>query len=610
MTKEALIELKKKISKLSEKEKKERDLYLRKLATGELQGPPIGYASIDKPWFKFYNEEAICAEPSVLSIYEVLKENNRNNKGNAINYFGRKISYNQLIKRVDKVANAFISMGVKPGDIVTLSLPNIPENVICLYALNKIGAIANMIDLRLKGEKLKNAVNSTGSKFLISTDLFIENLNEVYEDLNVEKVIIASPFDSMPAPLKFILKRLKKIAKTDKIIYDLWDDFEDLGNVQLSSKIEYKSKPETPICILHTSGTTGSPKGVVLTNMTFNAMVTEYKDNIVRVEPGDKILCQVPPFLAYSAIMAIHLPLSLGIQLEMLPDYNPEKFADNIYKHKTNHAVAGPADWSSFLENEKVSKRDYSFLKTLGSGSDKIDTEKRHKIDEKLKRKFGVMEGYGMTEVGSAAVTNLPEYIVDDSVGIPLSKIIVGIFSPDTGEELGYGQTGEICFNGLTMMKEYFNNPDATSETIREHSDGTKWIHSGDIGYMDENGNVFLQGRIKRIIVRHDGIKIFPTDIEKVISKLPFVLDCCVVGIPDDEHGYGFIPVANVVLNGNCNSEELIAEILTNCQSQLGEKYLPKKILIVDELPLTDVGKVNYRKLEESSYNNKCKKKI
>lgn len=600
MEKQDLINYKEKLAKLSEEEKKKRDLHLRQLATGEVQGPPVGYSSIDKSWLKHYEPQNIIRDTEQLSIYDVMIKNNKNNNGIAIDYLGNKITYQQLLKMIDTVANAYKALGVKKGDIVTLSLANTPENCISIYALSKIGAIANLIDLRLKGDKLINAIKSTNSKYLLTTDLFFENLNEVKNQLDT-KIVMCSPFDSMIKPLGNILKSLKspKIPKDFPCIF--WKDFYKLGLTNNYNNYENISVDE-PVCIVHTSGTTGEPKSVVLTSKNFNAMVNEYKDNVVQIEKNDRILSEVPPFLAYSALMGLNLPLALGIRLEMIPDYDPTKFADNVYKYKTAHVVVGPADWSNILENEKVSKRDYSFLKTLGSGSDKIPTEKRHEIDKILAQagaKRGVMEGYGMSEVGSAAVTNLPDFITDDSVGIPLTKMCVGIFD-ERQNELPYNTTGEICFSGETVMKEYLFNPEATEEITFIGPDGKRWLRSGDIGYMNEKGNLFLQGRIKRIIVRFDGIKVFPNDLEKVISKHPAVNECCVVGIPNEEKGCGAIPVATIVLNDEYldDQEKYISEIKEICKEELGEKYQPQDFCIVNELPLTDVGKIDYRKIE------------
>ncbi len=604
MTKEDLIKLKEKLALLSDDDKKQRDLYLRGLASGEIQGPPVGYPSIDKPWLKFYPELLLKKDSSNLGIYYYVKSRNLNPNMIAINYFGNKITFGDFFERVDRVAKSFMEMGIKKGDVVSLLLANTPENVISLYALSKIGAIANMIDLRQKDVKLVHSINSSDSKMVVTTDLFLQNLDAVADQIQTDKIVVASPFDSMPFPFAPILKLLKGNYKPKNISPLTWRDFEKKG-INSNMETDYVPNETDPVCIVHTSGTTGIPKGVVLTNKNFNAMVTEYEDVIVKAKTGDRILCQVPPFLAYSAIMALHLPLSMGVTLEMLPDYQPEKFADNIYKHKTAHAVAGPADWSNFLNSKKVSKRDYSFLVTMGSGSDKIDTKVRHNIDEVL-RKAGcqhrVFEGYGMSEVGSAAVTNLPDYIVDESVGIPLVKMNVMIYDNDNQCELPYGSIGEICLSGETMMKEYYNNPDATNDTMRLHPDGKYWIHSGDYGYIDENGNLFLKGRIKRIIVSHEGFKISPLDIENVLMNTGIISDCCVVGAKDVEAGYGSIPIANVVLKENVLCEDVdtvIRELENACAESLTERYRPRKIVIRDSIPLTDVGKKDYRALED-----------
>ena len=420
----------------------------------------------------------------------------------------------------------------------------------------------------------------------------------------------------MPMPIGGLISLLRKQYKPKNMTPMKWNDFEKIGRDSNMSN-NYKPLDSDAACIVHTSGTTGNPKGVILMNKTYNAMVTEYEDVIVKAKEGDKILSQVPPFVAYSVIMSIHLPLSLGVTLEMLPTYEPEKFADNVYKHKTEHLVAGPADWNSFLTSKKVPKRDYSFVVTMGSGSDKIDTETRHKIDDILAKqgcRYRIFEGYGMTEVGSAAVTNLPYHIVDDSVGIPLPKMSVMIYDNENECELPYGKIGEVCLSGATMMKEYYKNPEATADMIRLHPDGKYWVHSGDYGYMNSDGNLFLKGRMKRIIVLHDGYKVSPLDIEKVLMNTGMVSSCCVVGVRNTEKGYGSIPIANVVLNSDVieDEENVIHQLTEKCEEFLSAVCRPNKIFVRKSLPLTDVGKIDYRELEsicESDVNGTVKKK-
>lgn len=601
MEKEDLIAYKKKTAELTEEEFKQRDLYLKGLADGTLQGSPIGIPSIDKPWLKFFDNDFLLKNINNISIYSNLINNNKDNLDSvAISYFGKNYTYRDLIMKIDIVANSFLNLGIKNGDIVTLSLPNTPENVFCLYALNKIGAICNFIDLRLKGEKLIDAIESTESTTIVTTDLFVNNLDEIVSSTHLKNVIIGSPFDSLPPALKALasLKKPKSKLKNFDAMY--WKEFEKKGLKTIS--YEYEPCLESPVCILHTSGTTGNPKGVILTNKNFLEMSLQVSDGGLVYNKGDVFLSQVPPFLAYNVLAATNNPLSMGLKITMLPDYNPEKFADNILKYKPNHVIAGPADWSSFLKSEILKGKDLSFLSSMISGSDKIDEEIKKKINNILHEhgcKGEILEGYGMTEIGAAAVMNIPQHNVADSVGIPLRNVNICIWDNENDRELSYGAEGEICLSGPTVMKEYLNMPEETSLLKKVHADGSVWIHTGDLGYLNEDGNLFLKGRIKRVIIRFDGIKISPFDIEKIISKHENVLNCCVVGIDNEEMGYGSVPIANIVLKNNELEEKTKMELFEMCKQELGEKYQPQDFVVLDSMPLTDVGKVNYRKVQE-----------
>ena len=575
-----------------------------------------GYPHIDKPWQQFYTEQAMNAEVQDMIIYDWIFNRNANRMDEtAISYFGNKISYKQLKEKIDEVAKAFVKLGVKKGDIVTLMMPNIPENTASIYALNKIGAIANMVDLRAKDDELVYYLNEVNSKLVVATDLFLDNINKVIDQTNVENIIVASPADSLPPVIKqlYMFKtKDNKLELDEKHI--LWKDFETKGN-EMPDVESVPFESNSGICILHTSGTTGKPKGVVLTNENFNSMTVEYQNSGLDFSIGDKFFSQVPPFLAYNVILATHLPLSLGIKIIMVPDYQPEKFAENIMKHKTEHAIAGPADWENFLHNPKVikaakgpfkliRKNRFKFLKTLASGGDKFNDQVKQDVNETLANQgcnSHVIEGYGMTEVGSAACTNLPNCNVPKSVGVPLPLMNICIYDNELEKELQYGQTGEICFSGPTVMKEYYNNVEATDEILKEHSDGQMWLHSGDLGYITEDGVLFIEGRSKRIIVRHDGFKVSPFEIEQVILEHGDVKNCCVVGAFDIEHNRGSVPVANIVLKDEITKteEEILEEIALLCESKIVEIHMPEKYVLVKELPLTKVGKVDYRALEK-----------
>lgn len=602
MNKEDLIKLKEKIYELSNEEKTKRDKYLRDISVGILYGPQVGYPEIDKPWLQFYDEKLFEVTVPNMSAYDFMAKSNKDNMENvALYYFGKKYTYKDLIDNIAKTEDALRANGVEKGDVVTIAIPNVPENVFIFYALNKIGAIANMVDLRLKEDLLVNAITGVNSKLMFGCDLFLENINSIIDKTNLEKVVVVSPADSLPPLVKQLYKLSDKTKKIENPKFQMWKDFS-------LEKPKYEVIREvvdgnTDACILYTSGTSGLPKGVIHTNNTFNNMATQIKYLNVDYVKGERFMNQVPPFLAYNLILSTHMPLSLGLDIIMLPNYEPDKFAEHVMKYKINHVLAGPADWTNFLENDNVNRKNLSHLKLMASGSDKINSKTKDDINAKISSRGGehrVLEGYGQTEVGSAAVTNLPNLDVRDSVGVPYPKMSVAIFDDDNNE-LPYGSIGNICITGPTMMSGYYNNEEETKETMQKHADGTVWVHTGDIGYMDERGVLFLKGRKKRLIIRHDGIKISPSDIEKVVDALDCVCASCVVGVDDLKHGSGHVPYVNVVKSPDTNltDNQIIEAIKEECSKKLTEKYCIDKIEILDEFPLTPVGKVDYRKLEK-----------
>lgn len=616
MKKEDLLKLKDKIIRLSEEDSKKRDLYLRDISLDKVLGPQIGYASVDKPWLKYYNENIFDVNIPNLSAYEFMLESNKNNLDKvALTYFGKKYSYRQLFNIINVVENSFRNMGVKQGDIVSIAIPNVPENVFIFYALNKIGAVANFIDLRLKNEALIDAINSVKSEILVGCDLFLKNVCDIIDDTNLKKVVVVSPSDSLLPFVKQLYSLSNKTFNTMDNRFIKWNKF--LKNNNNYDNIIENDKSDIEACILHTSGTTGKSKGVVLSNYALNSMAMQYRYIGIDYNNKDKFMNQVPPFLAYNIILSTHMPLCMGLNIVMLPNYEPDKFAEHIMKYKINHVLAGPADWTNFLENEKIKNSDLSYLSTMGSGSDKINSETKNKIDDLLASrgvKYKILEGYGMTEVGSAACSSLRNINVLNSVGVPLPFMTIGIFDPNTNGELPYNTDGEICIKGPTMMNGYYNDKEATDETIKLHSDNTLWVHTGDIGHIDQNGVLYLSGRMKRIIVRHDGIKISPFEIERVVEKIPNVKACCTVAINDIIHGSGSVPCINVIPEDTnlLNEEELKELILKYCKQELTDKYCIEKINVVPSFPLTPVGKVDYIKLSNicNESNAKILKKI
>lgn len=557
-----------------------------------------GYPSIDKPWLKYYSEETLNYPLRKSTVYWFLEDKVKDCLSKtAISYFGKRISYQTILDNIKRTAAELSALGVKAGDIVAVALPNIPENIYVIYALNYVGAIADMIDLRSKGDVLQNYLSNSHAKIAVICDLFAENTLEVLDKTEISTVIVASAYESMPFLIRaFAGKNRSKIKYSSHIIP--WKAFVSGKHIIPKSFTD----SDAVAFIAHTSGTTSTPKGVMLTNHNVNALINQYLSIGFEYDDSDIMLNQVPPFLAYW-FLSVHLPFSMNMSVTLLPEYRPDKFAENLKKYKPNHVFAGPGDWGNVLENAHI-RADYSNLKTLASGSDKLDETTKRKIEAVLQSegcKNSILEGYGMTECCSAACTQLPWNLVYGSVGVPLPNNSVCIYDNESSTELSYGEIGEVCISGETLMAGYYGNIQATDEAIRIHSDGKRWLHSGDLGYIDENGNVFLAGRIKRIIVRYDGIKVSPTCVENVLLKHKAVSACCVVGAPDAEHGRGQMPVAYVVINVDDIIADLFGELSELCSTELSDKYIPSTFVKIDALPLTPNGKVDYRTLEREA---------
>lgn len=563
-----------------------------------------GYPSIDKPWLKFYSKEAINASLPECTIYDYLYQNNKDyTERIALNYFGRKITYGQLFENIERAARALKSYGVDKGSIVTLLMPTLPETVYLFYAFSKIGAIANMVDPRTSPEGICDYIQEVGSELLIVVDVALPKVDAILDQTVVKKVLIISPADSLPTiPATLYRLKQKKHCLSESICLS-WKQFL-AASVKYSDATEITYEKDRVVTIVHTGGTTGKPKGVMLTNDNLNSTVFQCQISGLDLQRKHKCLDIMPPFIAYGLGNGLHWPLATGSEVILIPQFNPNKFDELLLKHKPNQIAGVPSHYGNIVNSSKLKSIDLSFLKKpiVGGDSMNIELEKKtniflqsHGCQEKI------VKGYGMTEVAASVCvcsTNSCNQI--GSVGIPFTHTIISIFDPETGKELSYNQQGEICISGPNTMLGYYNNEVATREIIRRHEDGLDWVHSGDIGYMTEDGMLFIVDRIKRMIVRHDGFKVFPSMIEKTITIHEAIDMCCVVGTPDKNHSQGMLPVAYLVLNtayiGQKNT--IKQELLTLCKKELPEYAQPIDYIFRDALPLTSIGKVDYRVLE------------
>lgn len=600
MTNEELSKLKKDIAELAEDDSKKRDLYLRGLANGEIQGPLIGYPRIDKPWLKYYPKSAIMSDMPKMKIIDYIYERNKNHLNQiALSYFGKNITYSEFFDNINKTAAAFESNGVKSGDVVTMAMATTPEMLYILYGLNKIGAIVNIIDPRLTSKEITEKVNAASSKFLIGLEMTVDNIIEDKEKNNLEKIVVVSPVESAPILIKLIGKIKEK--KYDKDVID-WNKFILMGK---DNKIVHEAvyQENQPAVIIYTGGTTGFPKGVVLTNDNLNAMAIMQVVSGYNLEREEKFLNFLPPFSAYSIVNASHIPLSLGFNVAQVPLFMPDDFPKLMRKYKPNHVMSGPILWD-ILMKDKLSKRiNLSGLKSPISGGDSLPIEMEKDINKYLsdhKCEYKIQQGYGMTEVSAAAFYSTETSYKLGSVGIPLVKNNVSIRDIETLKELGFNQKGEIRICTPTMMKGYFDNEEATSAIIDVEEDGQRWISTGDIGYIDEDGHLYIVGRIKRMIVR-SGNKIFPSTIENLIMSIPGIEHCSIVGMPDINEKSA--PIAHIVLDENYTASEgdIIREIEKIIPSKMPDFNIPKKYVFRNNIPVTEMSKVDFKLLELES---------
>lgn len=568
-----------------------------------------GYATIDRPWEKFYSKEALEAKIPEMTVYQYMcSENQDNLDAFAIEYYGTRITFDSFIRKIDNAANKFYSLGVRKDDVVTIMSLTNPELIIAFYALNKLGAVVNLIDVRSDANKIKEYLNEVNSRILISLDNFLPEVDKIVDETFVEKVITVSPFNSIPFVLRIAanlndkLKNTQLREKIDSIKkkqkYMTWNEFVGMNSLFEFDGVIYQ--PNQLAALVHTGGTTGVSKTVRLSNDNFNAMAIQYKSLNTDYNKKDTFLNGIVPFVAYGIVATIHMPMCLGITNIVAPILSPKEFTEFMIKYKPNHTITVPSYVDNFIHDDRTKKMDWSSIIHLGIGGDAFPCEKENETNMFLIEHGSsaqVEKGYGMTELASAAVSCLGKVNKLTSLGIPLPKNIVGIFEENSDCELKYGEEGEVCITGPTMMLGYLNNLEEENKVIRVHSDGTKWVHSGDLGKLDEEGFLYLVGRIKRMII-HGGFKLYPTVMESVIMKCNDVDNCCVISIPSAE--FGSSPEAHVALKKNRIRElnEIKREIQDICLSELPEYSQPDDIIFVDELPITAVGKVDYKKVQ------------
>lgn len=556
-------------------------------------------------WVKYYEGFPETLEYPDISIYKMIEDISKKHKDLiAYDFMGKAVSYLEFMKEIDICAKALLAHGVKKGEVVTICLPNVPQAIIMFYALNKIGAVASMIHPLSAENEIMFFLNENKSRVAITLSQFYNKFKSIEGKTRVEKVIVAKIEEALPKVKGFVYKFTGKEPKVEnKNGVISWPDFLKAAK-EYKGEITFEGKGNDDAVILFSGGTTGTSKGILLTNLNFNASAIQTATFAKCLHPGSVILSVMPVFHGFGIGIGIHTLLAQGGRCVLIPRLNVDEFPALIKKYRPNIIAGVPTLYEAMLRNEKMQNVDLSCLDGMFSGGDSLSVGLKNKIDAFLKEhgaNIQVREGYGATECVSASCLTPYSYYREGSIGLPFPDMIYKIVIPNTNEEAAPKELGEICISGPTLMKCYINNPKETSQTLRVHEDGRTYLHTGDLGYMDEDGFVYFVQRLKRMIITR-GYNVYPTQIENIIDMHEAVSFSTVIGVKDD---YRMQRVkAFIVLKSDFTpTDEIKESIKKHCEKNIAKFALPSEYEYRDSLPKTLVGKVAYRELEKEEEN-------
>lgn len=555
------------------------------------------------PWKDYMGDVPMHLDYFQGTMFEALENIAKKYPKNiAFDFMGKSTSYPELVSSVECCARALKQLGIQEGDRVTIAMPNCPQAVCMFYAVNLAGGLANMIHPLSAEKEIEFYLNESESVAAITLDQFYGKFASIRDNTKLKHLIIATIGDALSPVMKlgYMLtqgRKIPKIAQDAPIIR--WKDFLNQGKTY-TGNYRAKRAGEDPAVILYSGGTTGTTKGIVLTNLNFNALSQQVVAANQMFRPGDKMLAAMPIFHGFGLGVCIHTMLTQGGRCILVPKFTPKSYAKDLVKNRCNFIAGVPTLYEALLRLPDMDGADLSCLKGVFSGGDSLSIELKKKLDKFLydhKASIQVREGYGTTETVTACCLTPSHIHKEGSIGLPFPDTYIKIVSPGTDYELPYGEEGEILLAGPTVMKEYMNHPQETAMTLQTHSDGLTWVYTGDLGVMDEQGFVFFKGRAKRMIVT-SGYNVYPAQIENILDAHEKVQMSCVIGIPDP---YKMQKVKAFVklVPGVQPCEAVKQEIMDHCRKFVAKYAMPCDIEFREEMPKTLVGKVAYRILEE-----------
>ena len=560
--------------------------------------------TVKTPWKDYLGDVPMHLEYFDGSMFEAV-ENVARKYPNvvAFDFMGKSTTYRSLVREIENCAKALKTIGVREGDKVTIAMPNCPQAIYMFYAVNLVGGIANMIHPLSAEKEIEFYLNESESVTAITLDQFYHKFERIRENTKVINIIIASVKDALSKPIRagYMLTEGRKIAKIPEDAPVItWKDFMRLSHSCFYKTYKVKRTGSDPAVILYSGGTTGTTKGIVLTNLNFNALAAQIIATNPMFRPGDRMLSAMPLFHGFGLGVCIHSMLANGGRCILIPRFTAKSYAKQIVKYKCNFIAGVPTLYEALLRLPSMDGANLSSLKGVFSGGDSLSIELKKKFDKFLydhNATVQVREGYGTTETVTACCLTPTHMFKEGSIGLPFPDTYIKIVEPGTDREVPYGTEGEILLAGPTVMKEYMKHPEETAQTLRTHADGLTWVYTGDLGVMDEQGFIYFRGRAKRMIIS-SGYNVYPGQIENVLDAHDAVQMSCVIGVPD---AYKMQKVkAFVKLKDDAAAtEETKQDILDYCARHVAKYAMPYDIEFRDDMPKTLVGKVAYRVLEE-----------
>lgn len=558
---------------------------------------------VKAPWLNNYGEIPFNLTYPECSLWEAVEKIAKKYPDYiAFDFMGKKTKYKTFEAQVHQCAKALKALGIKQNDRVTICMPNCPQGVITLYAVNLIGAVANMIHPLSSENEIEFYLNHSKSVMALTLDQFYSKFEAIRERVCIKHLLIASIKDALPFPVNigYALTEGKKIAPIPKDAPVIkWNDFMAQGE-KFSGKYISKKDCREPAVILYSGGTTGTTKGILLSSYNFNALAAQVIATNPIFVPGDKMLAVMPIFHGFGLGVTIHSMLASGGRCILVPRFTPETYAKDIVKHKCNFIAGVPTLFEALLRQSSMDGADLSSLKGVFSGGDSLSVELKKKLDKFLEEhnaKIKVREGYGTTECVTASCLTPLHLYKEGSIGQPFPDTYYKIVEVGTNIEVPYGEEGEICISGPSVMLGYMDQPEETANALRIHGDGRTWLHTGDLGKMDGDGFIYFKQRIKRMIVT-SGYNVYPSQLENILDGYEAVQMSCVIGLPDEikiQKVKAFI----MLKPGYEPNDKTKADILAYCKKNIAKYAIPYDIEFREQLPKTLVGKVAYRVLEE-----------